>query len=635
MKKRHLVLAALIFVLLLTAACTPSVTPTPAVSSLPLLPTPDVPSLATIDAAIQRWENSGNTSYFLEVDEKSQAKDVRIRLVVKDQQVRAAQILESTPEGFSDPTSLPLDEAQAYTIDSLLARIRRDAAGQGPAPVNLDVVFDPNSGMPAVANAEALPSFTDAGTIATNREHSYSFVTRLNALLEDTTQRGEDPILAITRSNGPDALCDSLIIYTDGRSQYADDCRQISLPQNVPANLLEQLDALRSRFASLDDNREVDGQIDHLQITGTGSGEPDPQTVVEAWAMAERLNELLSYPLGAGVLLMYIQNNEILGMDMQRQTIQPARISRQGQLRGAALNNGQNWMAYSDDSGLLLKDIDTGDESTLLEPTADGGIYVPRAWNPQDILLAGLVPASEDGAYALTLLDVPDQSTQDLPLPDDAAGYGCDTGAIWSPDGTMLAVTGLGYGAACNINPGLTVVNLEAGSAQTIVAQSVESGTPGTTLTAGARHPAWSADGEWIAFSLDENATAELSFPSRLYVVHPDGRGLAPITANIRGSADFPVWASNGLLYYGLQGASTTENGIYSYDITTGEATLLLPGENLAPISISPDGQFLAYFQGDNLHIYTFLTEQDLPQIIEPSDGVPAEFVGWLSPPDE
>lgn len=635
MKKSHFVFSALIVVLLLVTACTTTATPTPGVSALPPLPTANVPPLATFDTAIQRWENSGNTSYYLEVEEKGRAKEILVRLVVKDQQVRAAQILDRTAEGLSEPAALPLDEAQAYTVDSLLAKLRRDAAGEGPVPVNLQVVFDQSTGLPSVAFAEALPTYTDAGTIATNREYSYSLVTRIKALIEDVSKPGKDPILAFTRSNGPEAFCDSLMVYPDSSSLYGDDCRQTSLPQEVPANLMERLDTLRSRFGSLDEMRESDGQIDHLQLTGTGTGTPDPQTIVEAWTLAERLNELLSYPLGAGVVLMYIQNNDILGMDMQRQTVQPARIARRGELRGATLNQGQNWLAYTDDSGLRLKDIDIGEEITLLEPTAEGGNYLPRAWNPQNVLLVNLVPATNGGTYALSVLDVPGNATQELPLPNGVVGYGCDTGAAWSPDGSLLAVTGLGYGAPCNMNPGLTIIDLDAGTAETIVAQSVASGTSNASLTAGARRPAWSADGEWIAFSLDENATAELSFPSRLYVVHPDGRGLAPITTNVRGSADFPVWAPNGLLYYGLQGASTTENGIYRYDISTGEATLLLPGEDLAPISISPDGQFLAYFLGDEIHIYTFLTEQDLPEFVEPRDGMPAQFVGWLAPPEE
>jgi Tol biopolymer transport system component len=155
----------------------------------------------------------------------------------------------------------------------------------------------------------------------------------------------------------------------------------------------------------------------------------------------------------------------------------------------------------------------------------------------------------------------------------------------------------------------------------------------GEELPAGARNPRWSPTGDWIAFSLDEDATSQLEFPSRLYVVHPDGRGLAPITANTRGQADYPVWAPNGFLYYGLSGTNTDANGIYRYDVSTGEAVLLIPGEDLQPISISPDGQFLAYSQQNGIHVYVFLTGQDLTQTIEPRDGVPANFVGWLSPP--
>lgn len=89
------------------------------------------------------------------------------------------------------------------------------------------------------------------------------------------------------------------------------------------------------------------------------------------------------------------------------------------------------------------------------------------------------------------------------------------------------------------------------------------------------------------------------------------------------------------MLYYGLSEANTEENGIYRYDIETGRSTLIIPGENLRPVSISPNGEFLAYYSGETLNVYIFLTQENLPQTVEPIELEAPRFSGWLSPPGE
>jgi hypothetical protein len=596
MTKRLRLFAAWMLLILLVSACSTTQTPTSSTPILPPLPTPDVPPLETIDEAIRRWENSGNDSYYLEVEEKTSQRNDIYRVVVKDGQVRAAQQLTISPEGISEPMPFDLEQAQnQYTVDALLARLRRDATGGGAAPLNMRIIFDESNGFPNVVNAEALPSYTDQGSIQLNRQHSYSLIGDIKALLEDSARAGEEPVLFLTRSNGPEAWCDSLQVFSDGGSKYADDCRQESLPIDAPGNLMEQLAELQANFDVLDETRGTGGQIEHLVITGTGSEPPDAQAIQQSWALAERLHEILSYPLGAGVVLMYIENNDILGMDMQLQSVQPARISVRGELRGGAITRDASWLSYSDDQGLRAQDISTGTIESLLAQPGDGSYYVPRMYSSQNSLLVSKIPATDGGLFELSTID-PDSTKTELPIPAGIAGYGCDTGAAWSPDGSQIAVTGLGYGAPCNIHPGLTIIDLETSQANKIVERAVLDGIDtGSTILAGARNPAWSPDGEWISFSLDEDTTNPLNFPARLYVVHPDGRGLAPITTNTRGIADNPVWAPDGRLFFSLRNVSTEENGVYQYDIVSGEATLFLAGENLQPVSISPDGQFLVY----------------------------------------
>lgn len=635
MKKSQLLILILVVVLVITA-CTPTPTPTPVTSVLPSLPTPEVPEAAEIEANIERWQNSGNDSYYFVVEEQTRDHNILIKMVVKNNEVRAAQIHERVNGNWSEPRPMPLDEAAQYTADALLARVQRDASGQGPAPLNMEVIFEPSMGFPTLINAEALSSFTDQGTVQLNREHSYRLVARIDALIEETSNPGQTPIFTLTRSNGPEALCDILLIYENGRSQYADDCRQTSLPLDVPEAVISELEELRSQFNTLEDTRTDLGSIDKLQITGTGSAAPNPQITTAAWELSDRLYELLSYPLGAGVLMLFIQNNQLVGLDMLRQVAQPSLLNHSGTLYDVAPTLDSVWLAVSDDRGLRAMQVTSGETQSLLAQPTDGSIYVPRIWNSNQDLLVGRIPVEGQGSYELSLVNLDTLNTRPLPLPEGIENYGCDTGAAWSPDGSQLVITGIGYGAECNVAPGVWLIDLETDRVTALAEREISRGDNSEQLiNAGARNPAWSPDNEWIAFSMDEEPLGELNFPSRLYVIHPDGRGLAPLTTNARGQADHPVWSPDGMLYYSLGGANTEENGIYSYDIATGDSTLLIPGENLQPLSISPDGEFLAYYAGDVIQVYVFLTTENIAETIEPFQGEVARFGGWISPPEE
>jgi len=122
--------------------------PTPD-KELPLLPTAIVPPISEIDTAIERWKDSHTTRYFLELDEQTQEKRWMVRLIVADGVIRTAQRLEMDPESnWGEPTNLAPEEAQTYTVDAILERVRKDILGNGPVPVNLRALFDPSLGFP-------------------------------------------------------------------------------------------------------------------------------------------------------------------------------------------------------------------------------------------------------------------------------------------------------------------------------------------------------------------------------------------------------------------------------------------------------------------------------------------------------
>ena len=628
MKNPLFILAFLVIVFLVTACSTP--TPTPTEVELPVLPTPDVPPIEEVDSAIETWENSSTTDYFFEVDEKNQAEQFKIRLVVSDDEIRAAQRLDVDVNGnWGEPYSIPHDDAQEYSVDSLLARIRADVLGDGLALFDMITAFNDTLGYPLLAHAEALPTYTETGILELNRQYSYDIVSKLKTLLEDTYGTGISPIFTFIRSDGPEAWCDNLRIYPDGASVYLDDCRNDFWQIPTPESRLALLDELRTKFDILDDTRTEDGQIQHLFIPGTGQGRPDDATLEEAWQLTAKLHDILSEPTGLGLVMSYVFDGDFFGFDIFNKITLPSQLTKSGDLRGAVLTPDGEILAYSDDDGVSIFTLQN-QSSTQLLPAPEDGFYLPRSWSNTGRLLVSHYPEKENEPIRHGWLSLEDSSWHDLPLPDGVLGYGCDTGAAWSPAGDQLAITGIGYGDPCNSSPGLTIVDLTDNSAEAIVYPVINSITDdGSTLIAGAHTPAWSPDGSWIAFGLDQDPTEAANFPTRLYRAHPDGSNLTPLTNNSNGYATHPVWAQDGSLYYGLSGADADLDGLYHYLPSENTHTLLSPGAGIHPFSISPDGEFLVYEQGGALKIWRIRLQETVAELTGEQDNYPS-FSGWI-----
>lgn len=622
-------LSLFVFVIFLLASCS---TATPTVESgQAALPTPKVPPITQIEAAQDKWGSSHTTTYLIETIRRTPQNTQKIRAVVVDGQIRAAQTLakESTNE-WGQPESLPLSEARDYRVENLFEQIRRDALGNGPTLFNLDVTFDPSLGYPAVIQAEALPTRNPQGELVLNRQFSYELTNEIKILLEETFSPKRDPILSLVRSGGPDAWCDKLRIFSDGSSVYTDECRREVLQLSLPDNQLEKLNLLRQTFGSLEDLTQSENQFQQLKIQGTGQGSPDNKTTQRAWELANTAHALLSEPIGLGLTLVYTHNNKLQGFDTLNEVVQPARISSSGELHGASLSPDNSHLVFSDDEGLKLMDLQTGDVEPLL-PSPESGYYQPRGWSNTGFLLLTHIPGADNQPYSLGWLSIAEPSWHAILAPEETLGYGCDSGAAWSPINDQLAITGLGYDQTCNLNPGLTLVDITAGTAQRIV-------TPGISMNentenqiiAGAHTPAWSPDGQWIAFGLDQEVNDQLTFSTRLYRAHPDGSDLIPLTNNSQGVAAFPAWASDGTIYYGLSGVNVESDGIYQYNPFTNERDLVINGSGLHPLSISPDGEFLVYEQAGGLYLWGFI-RQSATEVVPPQEGEPASFVGWMS----
>ena len=617
----------LIILSILVAACTSS-TATPQQGECPSLPTPDVAPLAEVEAAIDRWESNNLSSYYVEAEEHRQDSVWKVRVVVVDDQVTAAQRMDRDAAGnWSEPEAMELQEAGDYTVDAVLTRLRQDILGEGPVPVDLKVAFNDSLGYPYVVDAEAILHCNEDGEVVIDRSDSYELTLNVETLLEDLFGAGQEPVFTFLRNGGPEAWCDSLRIYPDGSSIYTDECQRDVLNLRLSPQMTEELENLRASFGSMDDLRETDEQYKRLTITGTAEGTPNADTLEAAWVFAESVIETLSTPIGLGLTLVYVQDGELHGFDVFNQVAQPADLNTVGELYGAVLNEDGQLLAYADESGLSVLMPADGQMESLLEPP-EQGYFVPRLWSSKDRLLVANVFEENENTAELGWTGMTQQNWHALPLPAGASGYGCDTGASWSPQGDKLAVGGLEYGAPCNINAGLTVVDIEAGTAERVVDLTIESGD-GADITAGVHTPAWSPDGEWIAFGLDQDAEEAFDFPTRLYLVRPDGSQLTPLTDNLQGTASYPVWSPDGRLYYASSGISGSDDGIYAYDPTSESHTLVLAGTDLRPLSFSPDGEFLLYAVDGGLTVWAFTREELIP-VTTGDVGDPATFSGWL-----
>jgi hypothetical protein len=120
--------------------------------------------------------------------------------------------------------------------------------------------------------------------------------------------------------------------------------------------------------------------------------------------------------------------------------------------------------------------------------------------------------------------------------------------------------------------------------------------------------------------------------------VRPDGRDLTALTNNAQGWADFPLWAADGTLYYSLSQTGPQTDGIYRYDPVTSSHTLLIAGVDLQPLSFSPGGEFLLFYQQARetdrtgaLYVWSRRDQGIVPVAPWQTQDDWTRFVGWLA----
>jgi Tol biopolymer transport system component len=243
--------------------------------------------------------------------------------------------------------------------------------------------------------------------------------------------------------------------------------------------------------------------------------------------------------------------------------------------------------------GLFVAAADGSDERPLLGVR---DIDYDAAWSPDG---ASIVFTSEREGSADLFRVKPDgtglERLTDSPAYDDQAAF--------SPDGKRLVFVTTRNGGTAD----LWTMDL-----QTRRARALTSGAGGDF------RPSWSPDGRWIAFSSDRRSDLPFAHGrwehlqlADIYVIHPDGSGLKPLTThgNFCGS---PKWTADSrrVVAYCMTAEQTLDNRraapehpedtrLVSIDIASGAASDLAsgPGVKFNP-SILAGGE-LAYIRKD------------------------------------
>jgi hypothetical protein len=595
-------IVVMLFITILATACTTEpATPIP-------LPTARVPSLLEVSGAIDRWEAGYNLDYFMIVEETNNEGTFLYRIVIADGEIQVAQRMEKIAGKWQAPVPVSNELAESYTVDALLARVLRDARGEGPAPMNMFTVFDSFTGFPSVVEAKAMPSYTEDGKLKLNRDFSYTFSVTVDVLLEDTFGFNKTPLLTLNLSGGEQAACSTLRIFSDRTSIYSDNCRQTLLQIIPPEESFNEVEALVGDLALLEDVRTEDGMTQKVVLNGTGEGNTNAEQLDSIWALAFDLNSMLSQPIGAGMTLLNWNGEQLLGYDMRTNLAQPASLEFRAPFYGGVTDDAGQRLTYADAAGLKWLDILSGETGTYGANPIDFH-YVPlRVTSGGKIMLQRV--ANTTGATEWGWISLDDRSWH--PLPE---AINCITGIAGNPVNESIAVTSA-VSDECNPEHILWIVDLDSNEFEPIVID-------GASVTAAS----WSSDASTLAFGIatqneDDTHTGSIYLLDSASIAIDN---LFDIEGNIGGL----TWRDDGArIYYGLSNGNPEINGLYEYDLAADEVTNALSGNNLAPISFDPQGEFLAFTDGNGVQVWLIEFGRVVP--ISRGPAVDAPFVGWI-----
>jgi hypothetical protein len=348
----------------------------------------------------------------------------------------------------------------------------------------------------------------------------------------------------------------------------------------------------------------------------------------------------------------YLEDGQIFRYDPALKTRIHQETDAEGIIYAAAVSADGRYLAYMEEAGTLRWIDRETQEITVFPPRPtptfdwpEGQPYtshvLPLAWSGDGKLLLNQT-LWESNHLGWTSLDEP--IWHDLPprpaIPNDRDDprfyYGCGWFA-WAPNTPELLFGSGGPGHPCVFMSGLTLIDLEANTAHQIVAEQVINPTGGISLPAGVNQPSWSGDNQWIAFTMQLNIIVEegkTRFPYGLYIARPDGteRQLIIQDTDTHYIA-CSTWSPSGnLAYVYLNYSQPTYDpqnplgDLYIYQPSNGIQSLAYTNIG-CPITLSPGGQYMSFFQEQHVMILPFATMETTP-ISEQTMGE-ANVIGW------
>src|SRR6201996_4817743 len=235
-------------------------------------------------------------------------------------------------------------------------------------------------------------------------------------------------------------------------------------------------------------------------------------------------------------------------------------------------------------AALFISQADGGGERPLLATTS---LDYDPAWSPKGDWIA--FTSERNGSADLYRVHADGTGLQRL---TDNPAY--DDQAAFSPDEKQIVFVSSRADGYAN----LWLLDIASGRQHAL-----------TTGQGGDFRPAWSPDGQWIAFSSDRDSDLpnakgrwERLHIAGIFLIHPDGSGLKRLTPRDENFCGSPKWSADGksIIAYCMKGQDTWENRVGNdqttselrqIDIASGAATALKVGPGLkeAPFPLAGD----------------------------------------------